>query len=175
MNLNSNGFETSLDQNLIVIENIPAIKLQELVVSVDAQKNILKNSPHTLAILSIDQWEFPYSRATAAFPLEYIKEDKFWPSVRRVDDAYGDRNLICSCTPIKIYNENLQDANVDQKKRIAEKTAEKFLKINSSMFFYDFAISSCFLFHFVNLHLNLATLLSGRTHLQYIQLYHKYP
>ena len=93
--------------------------------------NPLKNAPHTLEMLSGDQWKFPYSRATAAFPLEFIKEDKFWPSVRRVDDAYGDRNLICSCAPIEIYIGNLHDINVDQKKEIAEKTAEKFLKINS--------------------------------------------
>ena len=93
--------------------------------------NLLKNAPHTLEMLSGDQWKFPYSRATAAFPLEYIKEDKFWPSVRRVDDAYGDRNLICNCAPIEIYIGNLHDINVDQKKEIAEKTAEKFLKINS--------------------------------------------
>ena len=93
--------------------------------------NLLKNAPHTLEMLSVDQWKFPYSRATAAFPLEYIKEDKFWPSVRRVDDAYGDRNLICSCAPIEIYIGNFHDINVDQKKEIAEKTAEKFLKINS--------------------------------------------
>ena len=93
--------------------------------------NLLKNAPHTLEMLSGDQWKFPYSRASAAFPLEFIKEDKFWPSVRRVDDAYGDRNLICNCTPIEIYIGNLHDINVDQKKEIAEKTAEKFLKINS--------------------------------------------
>ena len=93
--------------------------------------NPLKNAPHTLEMLSGDQWKFPYSRATAAFPLEFIKEDKFWPSVRRVDDAYGDRNLICSCAPIEIYIGNFHDINVDQKKEIAEKTAEKFLKINS--------------------------------------------
>jgi glycine dehydrogenase len=45
----------------------------------------------------------PYSRETAAFPLNYIRENKFWPSVRRVDDAYGDRNLICTCAPIEEY------------------------------------------------------------------------
>ena len=65
--------------------------------------NILKNAPHTLAMVTDENWEFPYSRAQAAYPLEYIKENKFWPSVRRVDDAYGDRNLICSCIPIEAY------------------------------------------------------------------------
>ena len=63
----------------------------------------LKNAPHTLEMVTSDNWEFPYSREMAAFPLSYIKETKFWPSVRRVDDAYGDRNLICSCNPIEEY------------------------------------------------------------------------
>ncbi|MDG1056437.1 MAG: hypothetical protein P8O83_01825, partial [Flavobacteriaceae bacterium] len=61
--------------------------------------------PHTQEMICSDQWEYPYSRATAAFPLAYIKEDKFWTSVRRVDDAYGDRNLICTCVPIDEYAE----------------------------------------------------------------------
>ena len=67
--------------------------------------NPLKNAPHTQEMICSDQWDYPYSRATAAFPLAYIKEDKFWPSVRRVDDAYGDRNLICTCVPIDEYAE----------------------------------------------------------------------
>ena len=65
--------------------------------------NVLKNSPHTLAMVTTDNWVFPYTREQAAFPLDYIAENKFWPSVRRVDDAYGDRNLICSCAPIEAY------------------------------------------------------------------------
>jgi len=71
----------------------------------DQPNNPLKNAPHTQEMLTNDVWEFPYSRAIAAFPLDYIKEDKFWPSVRRVDDAYGDRNLICTCAPIEAYVE----------------------------------------------------------------------
>jgi len=70
------------------------------------KNNVLKNSPHTLAMLTSDSWDFPYTREQAAFPLEYIAENKFWPSVRRADDAYGDRNLICSCAPIEAYMEN---------------------------------------------------------------------
>jgi len=66
----------------------------------------LKNSPHTQEMLTADEWNYPYTRQQAAFPLPYIKENKFWPSVRRVDDAYGDRNLICSCNPIEDYIEN---------------------------------------------------------------------
>jgi len=67
--------------------------------------NVLKNAPHTLDMVTNNNWEFPYSRETAAFPLSYVKENKFWPTVRRVDDAYGDRNLICTCTPIEAYAE----------------------------------------------------------------------
>ena len=69
--------------------------------------NVLKNAPHTLDMLTADNWEYPYTRETAAFPLDYVKENKFWPSVRRVDDAYGDRNLICSCVSIEEYAEAL--------------------------------------------------------------------
>jgi len=72
----------------------------------DDKNNVLKNSPHTLAMLTSDSWDFPYTREQAAFPLEYIAENKFWPTVRRADDAYGDRNLICSCAPIEAYMEN---------------------------------------------------------------------
>ncbi len=71
--------------------------------SSDDANNVLKNSPHTLDMVTHDTWNFPYSRQKAAFPLSYVSENKFWPSVRRVDDAYGDRNLICTCTPIEAY------------------------------------------------------------------------
>ncbi|QEE49354.1 aminomethyl-transferring glycine dehydrogenase [Flavobacterium alkalisoli] len=73
--------------------------------SADDKNNVLKNSPHTLAMLTSDSWDLPYTREKAAFPLEYLTENKFWPSVRRVDDAYGDRNLVCSCAPIEAYME----------------------------------------------------------------------
>lgn len=72
----------------------------------DDKNNVLKNAPHTLAMLTTDNWDFPYTREKAAYPLEYIADNKFWPSVRRVDDAYGDRNLVCSCAPIEAYMEN---------------------------------------------------------------------
>ena len=65
--------------------------------------NVLKNSPHTLAMITTDNWIYPYTREQAAFPLDYIAENKFWPTVRRVDEAYGDRNLVCSCAPIEAY------------------------------------------------------------------------
>lgn len=74
-------------------------------VSLNDANNILKNSPHTLEMVTTDNWDFPYSRQQAAFPLPYVSENKFWPAVRRVDDAYGDRNLICTCAPIEAYAE----------------------------------------------------------------------
>ena len=67
--------------------------------------NLLKNSPHTLEMVTSDKWNFEYSRTQAAYPLDFTKDNKFWASVRRVDDAYGDRNLICSCAPIESYTE----------------------------------------------------------------------
>jgi len=67
--------------------------------------NVLKNAPHTLEMITNDSWNFSYSRQKAAFPLPFVSENKFWPSVRRVDDAYGDRNLICTCAPIEAYVE----------------------------------------------------------------------
>ena len=72
---------------------------------IDRPNNPLKNAPHTQAMLTADQWDLPYSRQQAAFPLPYVSDNKFWPTVRRVDDAYGDRNLICTCTPIEAYAE----------------------------------------------------------------------
>jgi len=69
----------------------------------DDTNNVLKNAPHTLAMLTADDWDFPYTREQAAFPLEFVADNKFWPAVRRVDDAFGDRNLICSCNPIENY------------------------------------------------------------------------
>ena len=69
----------------------------------DEKDNVLKNAPHTIHLLANDVWEKPYSRQEAAFPLEYINNNKFWPSVSRVDDAFGDRNLVCSCESIESY------------------------------------------------------------------------
>jgi glycine dehydrogenase len=65
--------------------------------------NILRNSPHTLAMVTANDWVYPYSREQAAYPLAYVSENKFWPTVRRIDEAYGDRNLVCSCAPIEAY------------------------------------------------------------------------
>jgi len=73
------------------------------VVTKDDDNNVLKNAPHTLEMVTSDEWLLPYSREKAAFPLDYVKENKFWPSVRRVDEAYGDRNLVCTCAPIEEF------------------------------------------------------------------------
>ncbi|RZS99910.1 aminomethyl-transferring glycine dehydrogenase [Aquimarina brevivitae] len=77
-------------------------------VNAEDPNNVMKNAPHTLAMLTADQWDFPYSRQKAAYPLAYVADNKFWPSVRRVDDAYGDRNLICTCAPIEEYMEEAE-------------------------------------------------------------------
>jgi glycine dehydrogenase len=69
----------------------------------DANDNVLKNAPHTSRSLIIGEWSHSYSREKAAFPLKWVNENKFWPSVARIDNAYGDRNLICSCPPIEEY------------------------------------------------------------------------
>jgi len=71
----------------------------------DKDDNVLKNAPHTLEDIVNDNWEHPYKREQAAFPLKWIRESKFWPSVGRVNNAYGDRNLMCSCAPISDYEE----------------------------------------------------------------------
>ena len=74
----------------------------------EPMNNVLKNAPHTQYMICSDQWDFPYSRTKAAFPLSFVSENKFWPTVRRVDDAYGDRNLICTCEPIESYMEETE-------------------------------------------------------------------
>jgi glycine dehydrogenase len=78
----------------------------------ESENNVLKNAPHTVAVITSDKWEKPYSRQKAAFPLAFVKENKFWPSVSRVDNAYGDRNLVCSCLPMEIYESKEESAVV---------------------------------------------------------------
>ncbi|RSK42047.1 aminomethyl-transferring glycine dehydrogenase [Mangrovimonas spongiae] len=82
-----------------------SIKEEIDITSKEDTNNVLKNAPHTLEMLTAEEWHFPYSREKAAYPLNYVKDNKFWPSVRRVNDAYGDRNLICTCAPIEDYME----------------------------------------------------------------------
>ena len=75
----------------------------EIISDDDSKREMLRNSPHTLKMLTSTDWPYSYSREDASFPKSYLKTNKFWPSVRRVDEAYGDRNLICSCPPIETY------------------------------------------------------------------------
>ncbi len=69
----------------------------------DKENNVLTRAPHTAAVITADEWERPYSRQKAAYPLPFVKDAKFWPAVSRIDNAYGDRNLVCSCLPIEEY------------------------------------------------------------------------
>ena len=85
-----------------LIEIFNEIKSIELGIS-DKKENVLKNAPHTQEVVCADEWTRPYSRQQAAFPLPYINENKFWPSVSRVNNTFGDRNLICTCEPIESY------------------------------------------------------------------------
>ncbi len=71
----------------------------------DKADNILKNAPHTQFVITADEWSKPYTRQEAAYPLGYVKENKFWPSISRVNNTYGDRNLICTCEPVESYME----------------------------------------------------------------------
>jgi glycine dehydrogenase len=73
--------------------------------TVDARDNVLKNAPHTAAEVSSDAWSHPYTRQQAAYPAPFVRANKFWPAVSRIDNPFGDRNLICSCPPIEAYAE----------------------------------------------------------------------
>ena len=82
-------------------------EIQEIELSMsDREDNVLKNAPHTAGMVTMSDWTHGYSREKAAFPDEYVKDQKFWPSVRRVNDAHGDRNLVCTCPPIEAYAES---------------------------------------------------------------------
>jgi len=70
-----------------------------------AEDSVLRGAPHTADTLLTDSWDRAYSRERAAFPLPWVMENKFWPSVSRINDGYGDRNLVCSCAPIESYRE----------------------------------------------------------------------
>ena len=76
----------------------------------DIENNVLKNAPHTAAIVMGDEWNLPYTREKAAYPLPYVREAKFWPTVGRIDSAYGDRNLMCSCIPVEAYADHSEEA-----------------------------------------------------------------
>jgi glycine dehydrogenase len=69
----------------------------------DKEDNVLHNAPHTAKVVTANEWNHGYDRQKAAFPLRWVEENKFWPSVGRIDDGYGDRNLVCTCDPIDSY------------------------------------------------------------------------
>jgi glycine dehydrogenase len=69
----------------------------------DAKDNVLKHAPHTASAVAADHWPHVYSREAAAFPLPFVRANKFWPSVGRVDNPFGDRNLLCACPPVEAY------------------------------------------------------------------------
>jgi glycine dehydrogenase len=79
----------------------------------DKENNAIKNAPHTMAMVTVENWDKPYSREKAAFPTNHTKKDKYWPKVTKIDDGYGDRNLVCTCDPIESYE---SDTSIDIKK-----------------------------------------------------------
>jgi glycine dehydrogenase len=70
----------------------------------DPRDNVLKNAPHTAAAVTATDWPHPYSREQAAYPLPFVRARKFWPSVGRIDNPYGDRHLMCACPPVEDYS-----------------------------------------------------------------------
>jgi len=75
----------------------------------DPEHNVLHNAPHTAEMVTADDWPYPYAREKAAYPLPYLRQGfKFWTSVGRVNNAYGDRNLVCTCPPMEAYEEGLE-------------------------------------------------------------------
>jgi glycine dehydrogenase len=71
----------------------------------DKTDNALKNAPHTQNVVCADEWKHAYSRKEAAFPLYYLTQNKFWPGIARINNTYGDRNLVCTCEPVESYAE----------------------------------------------------------------------
>ena len=71
----------------------------------DREDNVIKNAPHTAKLALIGEWGHAYSREQAVYPLSWVRENKFWPSVSRIDNVYGDKNLICACPPVEMYGE----------------------------------------------------------------------
>jgi glycine dehydrogenase len=69
--------------------------------AISDKDNPLKNAPHTAESVLTTEWSHPYSREAAAFPLSWVKENKYWPPVARIDNVYGDRHLICTCTSVE--------------------------------------------------------------------------
>ena len=87
------------DALIAIHEEIKAIENGEL----DKVDNPLKNAPHTQKVICADEWNHKYTRQQAAFPLYYVQHNKFWPTVARVNNTHGDRNLVCTCEPVASY------------------------------------------------------------------------
>jgi glycine dehydrogenase len=90
------------DAMISIRKEIQAIADGEL----DRDNNPLKHAPHTASVVMSDTWERPYSRKVAAFPAPWLSQHKYWPTVSRVDNAYGDRNLMCTCPPLETWTED---------------------------------------------------------------------
>ncbi len=90
------------DAMLKIAEEIDAVRKGE----VELAASPLVNAPHTVAMVSADEWTHTYPRSQAGFPLETLRKNKYWPPVGRIDNVYGDRNLACACAPIEVYMEN---------------------------------------------------------------------
>ena len=91
------------DALISIRDEIRAIERGEL----DLESSPLKHAPHTLDDLVDPQWQRSYSREAAVFPNQQLRANKFWPSVNRIDDVYGDRNFVCSCPPLEAYEEEI--------------------------------------------------------------------
>jgi len=74
----------------------------------DRENNVLRQAPHTAREIASDSWDRPYSREQAAFPASWVRERKFWPPVGRIDNAWGDRNLVCTCDPIEDFLDEIE-------------------------------------------------------------------
>lgn len=81
------------------------IQIRKEIDNYDGGDSVLKNAPHTLQMITADEWNYSYSRKDAAYPLDFVSQNKYWPRVRRANEAHGDRNLICTCNPIEDYME----------------------------------------------------------------------
>ena len=92
---------------LSIREEIAAIERGEA----DIEDNVVKMAPHTVEEATSSEWTHPYSREAAVYPVRDLRSNKFWSSVARVDNAYGDRNLVCSCPPLSAFEEELGTAN----------------------------------------------------------------
>ena len=102
--------EPTESESLVEIDRFceAMIQIRQEIAEIEAGKvahddSVLAHAPHTAALIAGDDWERPYSRETAAFPTEWVRESKFWPFVARIDNVYGDRNLVCACLPIEAY------------------------------------------------------------------------